>query len=199
MYDQYDALIFDMDGTLVDSGQLHERAWLRTFNQYGIPVDRSFMRSLSGVSTLATIHKLIEKFALKLNATAEDICHFKERCVEETIQQLVKPTALLDIVKQYHGKKPMAVGTGAKTEEAKTILAACGLNNYFNIVVGADQVQHPKPAPDIFLRCAKLLNTKPESCIVFEDAKLGMQAATSAGIAVVDVLVAHKVVNDYFL
>lgn len=199
MYDQFDALIFDMDGTLVDSGQLHELAWLRTCKQYDIPVDRSLMRSLSGVSTFATVELLLKKFNVKTESSARDISHFKEQCVKETIHQLVKPTALIDIVKRYHGKKLMAVGTGATTEEAKAILTACGLDIYFGVVVGADQVQHPKPAPDIFLRCAELLNTKPESCIVFEDAKLGIQAAASAGMTVVDVLVAHNIVNDYFL
>jgi len=183
----------------VASGQLHEQAWLLTFKKYGIPIDRVLMRSLSGVSTIATIEILIKKFDVKSEANASEICHFKEQCVKETIYHMVKPTALFEIVKRYHGKKPMAVGTGANTEEAKAILAACGLDIYIAVVVGTDQVQHPKPAPDIFLRCAELLNVNPTQCVVFEDAKLGLQAAVSAGMVAVDVLVAHNIVNDYFL
>lgn len=199
MYEQFAALIFDMDGTLVDSGQLHERAWIRTLEHYGIPVDRPLMRSLSGVSTKATIALLLEKFNLTPEASTAEILHFKERCVQETMQQWVKPTALLEIVKRYSGKKPMAVGTGANTEEAKAILALCGLADYFAVVVGTDQVQHPKPAPDVFLRCAELLKVAPENCVVFEDAALGLQAAASAGMVAVDVLQVHHIENDYFL
>lgn len=199
MYDHFAALIFDMDGTLVDSGQLHEQAWIKTLQRYAIPLDRPLMRSLAGVSTKVTIEMLIEKFKLTPEASVAEIYHFKERCVQETMRQWVKPTALLDIVKHYHGKKPMAVGTGANTEEAKAILALCGLQDYFNVVVGADQVQRPKPAPDIFLRCAELLEVAPANCVVFEDAQLGLQAAASAGMVAVDVLAVHKIENDYFL
>lgn len=199
MYEQFSALIFDMDGTLVDSGQLHEQAWIKTLQHYAIPVDRPLMRSLSGVSTKATIELLLEKFNVQTQASATEIQHFKELRVQETISLLVKPTALQDIVKHYYGKKPMAVGTGAATEEAKAILAACGLANYFTVVVGADQVLQPKPAPDVFLRCAELLKETPERCVVFEDAKLGLQAAASAGMVAVDVLAVHNIVNDYFL
>jgi HAD superfamily hydrolase (TIGR01509 family) len=66
-------------------------------------------------------------------------------------------------------------------------------------VVGADQVANPKPAPDTFLRCAELLGVEPARCVVFEDARLGMEAATRAGMAVVDVQTDLKILNDYFL
>lgn len=199
MYDQFDGLIFDMDGTLVDSGQLHEQAWLKTLQKYAIPIDRPLMRSLAGVSTQATIALLLNKFTVKPAATALEIHHFKEQCVKDTMQLSVKPTALITLVKHYSGKKPMAVGTGATTKEANTILAQCGLDKYFDIVVGADQVQHSKPAPDIFLRCAELLKVNPQKCVVFEDAALGLQAAAKAGMAAVDVFAVHNIVNDYFL
>jgi len=92
----------------------------------------------------------------------------------------------------------MAIGTGADTTEALLVLKQCGLEPYLDVVVGSDQVKHPKPAPDTFLRCAELLGVDPRQCVVFEDAKLGLQAATSAGMAAVDVFVAHSIYNDYF-
>ena len=78
MYDQYAALIFDMDGTLVDSGQLHEFAWIEMLNKYGIPIDRALMRSLAGVPTKGTIEILLEKFNLKVNASLDEMNDFKE-------------------------------------------------------------------------------------------------------------------------
>ena len=64
MYDHFDALIFDMDGTLVDSGQLHEVAWTETLTRFAIPIDRPYMRSLAGVPTKGTLELLIEKIQL---------------------------------------------------------------------------------------------------------------------------------------
>lgn len=75
----------------------------------------------------------------------------------------------------------------------------CGLLELVDHVVGADQVSEPKPAPDTFLRCAELMGIAPARCIVFEDAKAGIQAAKSAGMFVVDVLVDFDIQNDYFL
>jgi beta-phosphoglucomutase family hydrolase len=199
MYDHYEALIFDMDGTLVDSGQLHEFAWTAMLTRYGIPLDRSFMRSLAGVPTKGTIQILLEKFSLKVEASLDEMNDYKEQLVHENMHKYVKPTALLEVAQKYHGLKPMAIGTGAYTQEAKTILNICGLDKYVSVIVGADQVQNPKPAPDTFLLCAELLNVNPKNCVVFEDSQLGLQAAASAGMAGIDVLLVHGVKNDYFL
>jgi beta-phosphoglucomutase family hydrolase len=199
MYDQYAALIFDMDGTLVDSGQLHEFAWSQMLNKYGIPIDRVLMRSLAGVPTKGTIEILLKNFNIESAASIDEMNEYKEQLVHETLHQYVRPTALLDIVKKYAGKKPMAIGTGACTQEATTILKACNLDQYLDAIVGADQVAHPKPAPDTFLRCAELLGIAPAQCVVFEDSKLGLESAARAGMAGIDVLVVHQVVNNYFL
>lgn len=199
MYDNYEALIFDMDGTLVDSGQLHEFGWSETLNKYGIPIDRQLMRSLAGVPTKGTIDILLEKFNLSVEASLDEMNDFKEAWVHDNMHRFVRPTALIEVAQKYHGIKPMAIGTGAYTAEARKILQLCGLDKYISAVVGADQVKHPKPAPDTFLRCAELLKVDPKKCVVFEDSKLGLQAAASAGMAGIDVLLVHNIENDYFL
>lgn len=199
MYDHYDGLIFDMDGTLVDSGQLHEHAWTDTLKKYGIPLDRPLMRSLAGVPTKATLAILLEKFGVVARASLDEMNNFKEQVVHDVMHHYVKPTVLIEVAKHYYGHKPMAIGTGAQTEEAKKILTLCGLDKYMNAVVGADQVPNPKPAPDTFLRCADLLRVAPTRCVVFEDSKLGLQAAASAGMVGIDVMLTHEVINDYFL
>ena len=81
----------------------------------------------------------------------------------------------------------MAVGTGSEHRMAEMLLRHLGLFNCFDAIVGADDVQCHKPEPDTFLRCAELIGVPPEKCVVFEDADFGIQAAKSAGMAVVDV------------
>jgi beta-phosphoglucomutase family hydrolase len=199
MYDHFDGLIFDMDGTLVDSGKLHEKAWTATLERYSIPIDFVLMRSLAGVPTKGTIEILLKHFQVPALASLDDMNNFKEQFVHEHMHQFVKPTALMEVAEQYFGKKPMAVGTGAYTQEAQSILKICGLDRFIQVVVGADQVKNPKPAPDTFLRCAELLNLNPTGCVVFEDSHLGLRAAADAGMAGIDVLKVHNIVNDYFL
>ena len=199
MYDHFDGLIFDMDGTLVDSGKLHEKAWTATLERYSIPIDFVLMRSLAGVPTKGTIDILLKHFQVPAIASLDEMNDFKEQFVHEHMHQFVKPTALMEVAEQYFGKKPMAVGTGAYTQEAQAILKICGLDRFIQVVVGADQVKNPKPAPDTFLRCAALLNLNPTKCVVFEDSHLGLRAAADAGMAGIDVLKVHNIVNDYFL
>jgi len=199
MYDDYAALIFDMDGTLVDSGQLHEFSWIETLQHYDIPIDGVLMRSLAGVPTNATLEILIKHFNCQPAATVKEMDAFKQKSVHDNMHRYVKATALKDVVLKYHGKKPMAVGTGANTAEAAQVLKQCGLFAYIDVIVGADQVTNPKPAPDTFLRCAKLLDVAPQKCVVFEDSKLGLQAAAEAGMVGIDVLLVHSIENDYFL
>lgn len=199
MYDQYEALIFDMDGTLVDSGQLHEFAWTATLTRYELPIDRAYMRSLAGVPTKGTLELVMQRFDCLPCASLDEMNDFKENWVHENMHRFVRPTALAEVVKQYHGKRPMAVGTGAYTEEATRILTLCGLASYMDVIVGADQVKNPKPAPDTFLYCAQRIGANPARCIVFEDAPLGLLAAERAGMSAIDVHQVLNIANDYFL
>ncbi|MFT5082041.1 MAG: beta-phosphoglucomutase family hydrolase [Lentisphaeria bacterium] len=199
MYHDYDALIFDMDGTLVDSGKLHEHAWTGALRPHNIPVDRALMRSLAGVPTRQTVELVLQHNGIEGSELVGIITELKEQLSRQLMEVHVKPTTLVDIVKQYHGKKPMAVGTGASTAEAISILKHCGLLHYIDHVVGADLAEHPKPAPDTFLLCAQKMGIPPQRCIVFEDAALGIRAAKSAKMAVIDVLETYAIANDYFL
>ena len=199
LFQQYDALIFDMDGTLVESGPLHETAWTRTLNEFGLPVIKPLMRALCGVPTKETLEIIAKETNTVLRASVEEMNDFKEAIAKELMHGYVKPTPIADIARHFYADKPMAVGTGAYTEEAKAILSICQLDHLFDAIVGADQVGKPKPAPDVFLRGAELMNIAAERCAVFEDAELGLQAARAANMTAYDVHVHFGYVNDYFL
>lgn len=99
----------------------------------------------------------------------------------------VKPLPLIDVVKSYYGRLPMAVGTGSEHSMAEMLLRHLGLRDYFDAIVGADDVTKHKPEPETFLRCAELLGVCPDKCVVFEDADFGVEAAKRANMAIVDV------------
>ena len=197
-YSNYDALILDMDGTLIDSGQLHEKAWISALEHFSIPVDRALMRSLAGVPTEETVARLLLHFKINISATPKDVREYKETKVNQHVFDYIKPTALAQLVEQSYGRQAMAVGTGALTSSAIALLEACDLKKYIDYIVGADQVDAHKPEPDTFLRCAQLLNVKPENCVVFEYSPLGLEAAKRAGMNFVEVEKDLGIVNNYF-
>ena len=93
------------------------------------------------------------------------------------------------VVRHFYNKKPLALGTGSYRPIAKILLDKFDFEKYFSAIVTAEDIQHHKPAPDTFLRCAELIQVKPQRCLVFEDGDLGIQAGLNAGMDVFDVRV----------
>ncbi|MFM2485784.1 beta-phosphoglucomutase family hydrolase [Celerinatantimonas yamalensis] len=185
MYDHYLALIFDMDGTVIDSLPAHQTAWEQILGQYHIPYTGAQMNYLNGWPALQTVDYLCQHASIhSLDIAA--ISAEKEALYQKIARKMVVPTPIVDIVKRY-AHKPIAIGTGATTLEASTLLAHLGIDTLFPVIVGSDQVKAHKPSPETFLRCAQLLDVAPEHCVVFEDAQAGFDAATAAGMTYVDV------------
>lgn len=186
LFQQYKGLIFDMDGTLVDTMPCHARAWEMVGEYLGYPTKGDVLYQLGGASVRTIAIETMKKYGIPMDLL-EQVIQLKRKFGIELIKQQSTLLPAAEVVKHYYGKTPLALGTGSHKIVAEMILQKHQLNHYFNAVVTADDVNKHKPEPDTFLRCAELMAVDPAQCLVFEDADLGVQAGLKAGMQVFDV------------
>ncbi|HSQ47635.1 MAG TPA: beta-phosphoglucomutase family hydrolase [Lutibacter sp.] len=186
---QAKALIFDLDGTIANTMPNHFRSWRKAVLPYGIDFNAALFLQLTGMPRAATIEKLNEMFGTKMNP--DIVGKVKEEHFKTLVDLTEEIEVVADVIRKYHNILPMSIGTGSTKNGAKKTLEVIGFENYFDIVISADDIINHKPHPETFLKCAELMGVKPQDCVVFEDGILGMNAAEEAGMMVIDV-------NDYF-
>ena len=180
-------LIFDLDGTLADTMPYHMQAWKDACESFGMEMSSDFLRTFTGSPGINIAKAIIKKYGKEEVINPDQIADRKKENfvnIQHRVNE-VKPVA--DIVRNYYGKLPMAVGTGGHSVTVKRTLEVIGLRDYFEIIVTADSVSRHKPDPETFLKCAELMQVNPGSVLVFEDGDLGIEAAARAGMKSVDV------------
>ncbi len=184
-------LIFDCDGTLVDSMPLHMNAWEAAFKKYNSYYNEDFLYSLKGMKELEIIDLYNKKF--KTNLDPHLMVNTKHDFFMEHIND-VKPIELIvDIAKSFYGKLPLAVVSGSVGKIVKSELKVLGILNLFEVILTADDPYKPKPDPDVFYAAASKINLAPEYCVVFEDGDAGLKAAEKAGMKIIDI---RKYINN---
>jgi beta-phosphoglucomutase family hydrolase len=180
-----EGLIFDCDGTLVDTMPIHFKAWNITTKKYGLifPEDRFY--ALGGVSPFEVLRILSSEQGIKINFEA--VTREKESLYMQLISEAKEIPEVMKIVRANYGKKPMAVASGGTSETVVGILNHCSIQQYFDIIVTSEDVENPKPAPDTFLEAARRMNVAPEKCQAYEDADMGIKAIIAAGMEAVDI------------
>lgn len=180
------AFLFDMDGTIVDNMDFHTQSWEVFFSRRGIAIDKEdFFRCTAGRQGKEIMRTYIGEDLSDEECAALD--HEKEAIYRELYAPHRKlANGFLDFVQSAREAGiRMAVATAAPDENVRFILDALGVRDYFDTVVGARDVARGKPHPDVFLKAADICGVAPASCIVFEDAPLGVEAASRAGMAAV--------------
>jgi len=179
------ALIFDLDGTLSDSLPVHIASWNAVCEKLNCTFDEQILVEMTGAPTLSFAERI--KREQNLEISAEELVVLKQQEFWKNINQIKPHDAVIDLMKKAHGKIPMAVGTGASRTSAMLQMKELEIDQLFDFIVTADDVDRHKPEPDTFLKCAELMGVEPKYCQVFEDGELGMQAAKAAGMLLTDV------------
>jgi HAD superfamily hydrolase (TIGR01509 family) len=180
---QFDAVIFDLDGTLIDTESLALATGMAAFAAVGQPVEESFMHTLVGVDNPTANARIMARYPqLDFTLLHQFWREGFDRGVETALQ--LKP-GVADLLPALI--LPKAVATSSERNAALYKIGRAGLAPHFPHVVSRDDVKSPKPAPDAFLRAAELLGVDPARCVAFEDSEIGSEAAMAAGMYVIQV------------
>lgn len=183
---QYDALIFDMDGTLIDTMPSHAKAWEKVGRQLGYPITGDIMYELGGAPVRTIAQETCSRYGIPMDLL-DEVIRLKRQFGFEMVELNATLLPTFDIVKANLGRRAMALGTGSHRNMVNMLLDKFELRRYFNAIVDADEVSAHKPDPETFLKCAEKVSVRPQACLVFEDADLGVQAALNGGMDVFDV------------
>ncbi len=191
------ALIFDMDGVIVDSNPVHRESW-RAYNlRFGIETDEAMQQRMYGKRNDEIVRDFFGADLSEEQVAAHGAA--KERLFREMmaarLQESLVP-GLTGILRDCNGI-PAGLATNAERANVDFVLDGISigdipLRSCFRVVVDGQQVSRPKPYPDIYLRVAELLGYDPRNCVVFEDSHSGAEAAHAAGARVVGLRTTHK-------
>jgi HAD superfamily hydrolase (TIGR01509 family) len=185
------AVIFDMDGVIVDSEPHHERAFRLVFDELGYGQSHGIhFPDYIGRSDNTIWHDFIAKHQPPYSL--DKLAALKQARVLD-LMRAAQPIfeGLRELVEKLAARVPLAVASGSQHPVIEEVLAMKGLRPFFSTVVSFTDVKHGKPAPDIFLRAAELLGVAPADCWVIEDSKPGIAAGLAAGMRVVAIANTH--------
>jgi beta-phosphoglucomutase family hydrolase len=181
----FSALIFDCDGTLIDSMPAHYVAWRATLDAVGIDFPEQRFYELAGTPTDRIIQMLAEEQSVFVDV--DSLAQRKEQAYLDRLDQVAPIPSVVNVVRENLGRLPMAVASGGFRDVVQRQLRQIGLHGVFDAIVCAEDTTRHKPHPDVFLEAARRLGVAPSDCCVYEDADLGLEAARRAGMAMVDI------------
>jgi beta-phosphoglucomutase-like phosphatase (HAD superfamily) len=183
---EFQAYLFDCDGTIVDSMPLHYATWIEALAEWNCVFDEQLFYAWGGRPVADIIATLNDMHGLRM--PVDDVVRRKESLYHEHISRLQTVPEVVEHIEHSHGRIPFAVVSGSTRAAVTASLAMLNLLDRFDVLVCAGDYQRAKPDPEPFLLAASRLGVDPARCLVFEDTDLGIQAATAAGMASVKVL-----------
>ncbi len=177
------AIIFDMDGVIIDSEEQHARATLQVFEKHGVQTDLEYCTSFIGSSTRHMVEVSIDKF--RMDVSPEQL--LQEMNDQKTIlihtEGYIPVPGVCQLIQHLHQQNiKLAIASSSSIHEIEQVVKALKLGRYFDKLISSSHVAHPKPAPDVFLLALEKLGIKSTEAIVIEDSELGTLASQAASI-----------------
>jgi beta-phosphoglucomutase family hydrolase len=174
------AVIFDLDGVIVESENAHIEAEKQTLQRYGVQISADELHEYTGTTAQVMFTELIRKY--KLKTTFEEMFQQKEKTFFKLLEKDAEPTkGIITLLRELKSKRiKLAIGSSSTKKQINYVLNKLKIEDLFDSVIGAEDITRSKPDPEIFLKAAKELQAEPRECLVVEDSKLGVEAAKRA-------------------
>jgi len=182
--DEYDALLFDCDGTVINSMEVHYEGWMHAFRSHHASVDfpRDMYQRMAGMESQKVVAAVGDYNGVQF--PFDQLLVVKRTYYLEHLHRVDIIPGVVELARRHQSSHRLAIVTGGGREIVQRSLAATGLDGLFEHIVTFEDVAHGKPAPDMFLLAADLCASAPERCLVFEDAEPGQVGAHAAGMDV---------------
>lgn len=184
------AVIFDLDGVIVDTAHYHYLAWKKLANELGIELSVQDNEQLKGISRMKSLEIILQLGGVSLSPhEMEKLANKKNTWFVDFIERM-SPEEIFPGVKSLIEKmraKGLKIGLASSSKNAKMVLDLLRISALFDVMVDGNMVTHSKPDPEIFLLAATRLGVSPSECLVFEDAEAGVDAALKAGMKCVGI------------
>lgn len=184
------AVIFDLDGVLVDTAHYHFVAWQRLAHELGIPFTERDNERLKGVSRMRSLEIILEIGGRSLSEHEKEALATRKNEWFVAHIRAIRPDEIFPGVKEFVlrlRRDGLKIGLASSSKNARLVLKNLQIEDLFDAYVDGTMVSHSKPHPEIFLTAARQLGVPPAACVVFEDAEAGVEAARAAGMKCVGV------------
>jgi beta-phosphoglucomutase len=180
-----EAVIFDLDGVIVSTDDLHYRGWKRLADEEGIPFDRERNERCRGVSRMGSLEVVLELAEKKYTPAEKREMAARKNTYYRALLDTLTPDHILPGVMPLLSalkERGIKIAIGSSSRNSPTILEHIGLRDYFDAEADGNDIAHSKPDPEVFLLAAERCGVAPENCLVVEDAESGVSAALNAGM-----------------
>ncbi len=191
------AVIFDMDGVIIDSEPMHAKAAVLALKKYGVEISADYCSEFIGSTTYYMCQRMVQEFELR--TAPEELLRANNEMKELLLTEEGYPAVpyVLDLIKDLHSHgMQLIIASSSPARFIEYVMDSLKLRDYFNGYVSGEQLEHPKPAPDIFLAAAVQLGVAPDDCIVIEDSANGVNAAHAAGITCIGYVNPNSGIQD---
>lgn len=209
MKDMLKAIIFDMDGVIIDSEPMYAKANAFAFEQYGLSMPDSYYLGFAGTTKYRIMETLRERHCI--NATVSELCRVTDLQYDMLLERdgFTEIPGVCDLIKRLKcAGLRLAVASSSQYERIYKTLDHLHIKKYFDVILsGSDEDINPKPAPDIYVKALNELNILPSEAVAIEDTDTGLQSSHSAGLLCYayrnfnsgnqSLSLAHKVIKDY--